>query len=405
MACTRSSSPTPNPIGFKLKVDEIKLSLNEKDPQVTYLAGDFYYPTVTITTGNKIDLSIRNATGVAVSSDLQYAFVGDWYVPRMYYQDYESAFLIEEKVSVGSKVGIVFDPFKLGTFNAPNGIAPGTIMAATSPIPMSFLEDVVLDATGKKLYANFRGAGNVAGVRRRQDDDAGLQQQPELRRPHQVEQDRPRPSLGRLRLGRAGREEPPDPTKPPNPYSNPGRPVQDDPRRINLQAIDLPSHTRGLSIQTPPVLTLLNPGGEVDTDLADASTLKFEWEVEYELLGGNPNNLWTTRLYVSSQAPGAGLWPDDPYRDRPEEGLLSNLYSAPEPGRRQGPQPGPHHHRADRPEDRQALPRHRHRRRWLVQPAELEGGGRFGQPEAHHRRDRRAGAQGAHRRPDLPLGR
>jgi large repetitive protein len=123
--------------------------------------------------------------------------------------------------------------------------------------------------------------------------------------------------------------EPHDPNKPPNPYTNPGRPVDDDPLRINLQPIDIRTHTRGLSIQTPPVLELIRPSGEVDTDAEGSDTLKFEWEVDYDLLGGNTNDRFTTKLYVSALAPGAGLWPDDDWRERPEDGLLSVLYVDP----------------------------------------------------------------------------
>jgi hypothetical protein len=36
------------------------------------------------------------------------------------------------------------------------------IIAATTPIPLSFLEDVELNSAGTKLYANFRGAGTMA---------------------------------------------------------------------------------------------------------------------------------------------------------------------------------------------------------------------------------------------------
>ena len=108
-----------NPLSFDLDLAQIDLRLNKNadgssnEPHLHVLAGDFYYPTVTITRGNRIDLNIRNATGVAVSADLQYAFVADWYVPRMYYMNSMDAVLLEEKISVGSKVGFVYDPFNL----------------------------------------------------------------------------------------------------------------------------------------------------------------------------------------------------------------------------------------------------------------------------------------------------
>src|SRR3546814_20174269 len=38
------------------------------------------------------------------------------------------------------------------------------ILGSTSPIPMAFLEDLELDVTGQKLYANYRGAGNIVVI-------------------------------------------------------------------------------------------------------------------------------------------------------------------------------------------------------------------------------------------------
>src|SRR3546814_11736059 len=38
------------------------------------------------------------------------------------------------------------------------------ILGSTSPIPMAFLEDLEIDVTGKKLYANYRGAGNIVVI-------------------------------------------------------------------------------------------------------------------------------------------------------------------------------------------------------------------------------------------------
>ena len=327
--------------GFDVDVSQISLKLNKAEPGIRILSGDQWYPTVTINTGNRIDVNVRNATGVAVSSDLQYAFVGDWYVPRMYYfgGDYTTAFLIEEKAAVGSKVGIVFDPFKLGIFDTPTGVTPGKIMASTSPIPMSFLEDVVLDASGQKLYAGFRGAGNIAV--------------------YDVDKMTARASrndldyAGAITWDRYGLDHPwadyaegvpaetgsVDPNKPPNPYTNAGRPVAEHVKRINMQPIDIPTHTRGLSLQSAPVLTLLAPSGEVDTDNSGELPLKFEWEIDYDLLGGNASDIWRSRIYVSGLAPGAGLWPDDPFRDRPKEGLLSNLYDEPDLGPDEDPNP------------------------------------------------------------------
>ena len=195
------------PAGFDVDVKQLNLKLNAKEPSVTTLAsGDWYYPSVTITGGNRIDLNIRNATGIAISSDLQWAFVGDWYVPRMYYHggDYQTALMIEEKVSVGSKVGVIFNPFGLAGFNAPVGVDRG---------PAGGLDDADPDELPRGCRARRQRPQAVRGLprrrqhrglRRQQDDDAGLALGPQLRRCDQVEPDLARPPVGRLRRRRAG---------------------------------------------------------------------------------------------------------------------------------------------------------------------------------------------------------
>ncbi|MDH4072768.1 MAG: Ig-like domain-containing protein, partial [Gammaproteobacteria bacterium] len=52
----------------------------------------------------------------------------------------------------GSKIGIVKDPF------GPNP----RLLGATTPIPMAFLDELAIDSTGTKLYANFERIGNIA---------------------------------------------------------------------------------------------------------------------------------------------------------------------------------------------------------------------------------------------------
>lgn len=133
-----------NPLAFAASVGTIDLKLNEK--RIGFLS--------TFSYGQRFDLDIRNAAGVAVSSDLSYAFVGDWYLALCIVGSNATSTMmeLEETHDVGSKIGIIKDPF---------GASP-KIIAATTPIPLSFLEDVELNSAGTKLYANFRGAGTMA---------------------------------------------------------------------------------------------------------------------------------------------------------------------------------------------------------------------------------------------------
>src|SRR5690606_33543615 len=99
------------PASFSATVETIGLTINEEPIGIRRLGGDAYFPALTTRTGQVFELDIRNASGVAVTPDLEYAFVGDWYIPRLYYMNPDIALEIEELHEVGSKVAIVKDPF------------------------------------------------------------------------------------------------------------------------------------------------------------------------------------------------------------------------------------------------------------------------------------------------------
>src|SRR5690606_38157250 len=122
---------------FAAQVQTISMKLNERE--IGFLGTAGY--------GQRFDLDIRTATGIAVTENLEYAFVGDWHLSRVIGSGATAAMVeLEETHDVGSKIGIIKDPF---------GPAP-KLIAATTPIPMAFLEDLELDSSGKRLYANFR---------------------------------------------------------------------------------------------------------------------------------------------------------------------------------------------------------------------------------------------------------
>ena len=79
------------------------------------------------------------------------------------------AILLEEKISVGSKVGFVYDPFNLKAtkgWNVPSQVKSGEILAATSPIPMTFLEDVELDSAQTNGFDSSASACTGAATTR-----------------------------------------------------------------------------------------------------------------------------------------------------------------------------------------------------------------------------------------------
>ncbi|MFH1842062.1 MAG: Ig-like domain-containing protein, partial [bacterium] len=135
-----------DPRHFEAQVSTIDLHINEFDIGTRSYHGYGWY-------GQYFDLDIWNAWDVAITSDLEYAFVGDWHVPEsIRLSNYSYGIDLMKQHGVGSKIGVVKDPF------GPNP----KLLASTTPIPMTMLEDLEIDALGQKLYANFRGAGNIA---------------------------------------------------------------------------------------------------------------------------------------------------------------------------------------------------------------------------------------------------
>jgi len=136
-----------NPRSFAAKVNTISLQRNAAPIGVRIGP----YGLIAGTYGQVFDLNIRNASDVAVTDDLQYAFVGDFSIPTNERLAEWLAQQIEIRHKLGSKIGVVKDPF---------GDHP-TLLASSFPIPHGFLKDVEIDSSGTKLYANYSGAGNI----------------------------------------------------------------------------------------------------------------------------------------------------------------------------------------------------------------------------------------------------
>ncbi len=305
----------PDPLNFKADVKEISLKLNSDEVGIRYIGtgtGDAYFPTFTSRTGQYWDLDIRNASSVVVSPNLDYAFVADWYVPRLYYVGNPYlAVEIEDLHGVGSKIGIVRNPFGDPEFE---GSEKDTeIIAATTPIPMSFLEDIVLDPTGKKLYAHFRTAGTVAVY-----DTDKMIARAETKPAHVFD-------FG----AKDWHTTPLDGLDQDAHYGN----------KFNLRAIDVSRAGHSLALQSASVLELIAPTGSIDTDDTSEAPITFEWRVDTDLYTVDPAKI-TTKLYISALAPGDGLWPDDDWRERRTAAGIVDLDKPPSISESDDPNPG-----------------------------------------------------------------
>ena len=208
---------------------------------------------------------------MAILPDLSYAFVLDWNVP-MSVGSNSPATMIEymDKHEVGSKVGIVKDPF--GLAGTPQ------IVAATTPIPMSFATEIQLSSDNKKLYASYRGAGDILVFDVDNLKIKAAAASADL--------------LRRLPIDNLGPSDP-----------RPDLPV-------NFPGIAASAGMRGLAIQPYDPLKLISPQ---DTRDLQAGPVTFRWEVDTDQLG---TTNYQVQVFVSALPPGQGLWPDDASRPR-----------------------------------------------------------------------------------------
>ena len=260
-------------IGITVKTIGLGVNLEIVDVRLVGTPGPNGFDTSQFTqraTHQGFDLDIRNATGVAILADLTYAFVADYYLPRIYYDDAQRAFDIESLHKTGSKIGIIKDPF---------GPKP-ELVASTTPIPSAYIDELVLSRDGTKLYANYRLTGNILVF-----DVKAITKFLNEAIPATLTELKRFP----IDSGRVGS---------PN---------------LNKPAIDVPKFERGLALQQISAITLEGPTGEHDVDSAAAADLEFTWKVDVALLG---INFFKSNLYVSAENAGTGLWPDDPITPR-----------------------------------------------------------------------------------------
>ncbi|HNL90093.1 MAG TPA: Ig-like domain-containing protein, partial [Nitrospira sp.] len=115
------------------------------------------------------DLDIRNASAVAITEDLKYAFVTDWFVPGFPNRWTPTISEIESLRRSGSKIGIIENPFGIkdlfaadypqalsDTMNSPR------LIASTTPIFSGFADSIALSSNGRELLVGYRGSRAVA---------------------------------------------------------------------------------------------------------------------------------------------------------------------------------------------------------------------------------------------------
>ena len=226
---------------------------------------------------------------------MTFAFVADYGLPRSYYEDPVLAYNDEVLHDTGSKITIIEDPFGL------NGGAK--VLGATVPIPDAFFTDVTIDAAGQKLYVLAPGANTIIVY-----DLKKLEAQ----------------ALAPTDFGLS--------------FNTHVYPL--DPDAIGLNGIlgfgtltdpgiNIDRSARGVSLDNVSTLTLNGPTTTVDVSSATPQPLVFDWTINETLLGSsNADPSDTGWLYISAEAPGQGLWPNDPARARPaitNSGDLSTL--------------------------------------------------------------------------------
>ncbi len=227
--------------------------------------------TLSTNVQQRYQLSIKNPVDVAITPNLEWAFVLDWYVPLTIGSGAQSS-MIEymDTHDTGSKVGVVKDPF--GLRGTPQ------LLAATSPIPLALATEIELSSDNKKLYTNYRLAGDILVF-----DVDKLTQKAELV---------PRDQLTRRPIDNLGSADPrPDIV-------------------VNFPGIAVSNRSWGLAVQPYDPLTLISP--QDSRDLQNGP-LTFKWDVDTDQLG---TTNYKVQVFVSTLPPGQGLWPDDAPRPR-----------------------------------------------------------------------------------------
>ena len=241
------------------------------------IAGSQYY-----------DLNNHDSTGVAVTGDLQFAFVADYGLTAAFTNDENNDAVVAYNIDVlhdtGSKITVIQDPF--GRDGAPK------VLGSTTPIPTAFFTDLVIDAAGAKLYALAPGTNTIIVYDLKKLEAQAQNPVNQLNisiNPHVVPLDPDLQGFGGTTFGYT--------------LTDPG--------------ISIDGGGRGLSVDDTATLVLNGPTSHLDLNSDHPEPLVFDWTINEQLLGStNDNPADTGWLYVSAEIPGQGLWPNDPGRTR-----------------------------------------------------------------------------------------
>ena len=203
------------------------------------------------------------------------------------------------------------DRFRVTIIKDPFGPEPKQL-ASTTPIPLGFGTHLELSSDNKKLYASYRGAGDILvfdvqnlitrvdKLKALPDSDTYTNEATADKKPLFLLERYPIDGL---------------PTKL-NPIT--GLPISDSvfaavaPYPVNLPGIQVGPSARGLAVQPNDPLTLIAPIATENVNAAGAN-LTFKWKIDASLLG---TSNYTAKLFLSTLPPGQGLWPSDPPSDR-----------------------------------------------------------------------------------------
>ena len=248
------------------------------------------------------DLDIRNPSTLAIAPDLSYAFVGDYAMSRYFTLPSGLAYEVEIRHDLGSKVGLVRNPFGMDVSEwDTRGIefkyGSAEHVGSTTPIPDQYMVDVALRPDGTQLFASFRAAGGVSSynvdalVRAAEarnfgglSFDGGTDLEAGSHRKFPVDQ------VGNTNFGLT---------------ANPA---------VVAAPYDVIPFGIGLDVQNDTGIKLLQPGSPIALYGENAAPLIFEAQLDPSKLG---QQNWLADLYVSTQPAGFGLFPGDSYRTRP----------------------------------------------------------------------------------------
>ncbi|MGX9354809.1 putative Ig domain-containing protein [Roseobacteraceae bacterium S113] len=290
------------------------LDINKGGIGVLYDGIVLPYPPILIDdyrplSSQKYDLNINNAVGIEIAPDLSYAFVADYDLSRYFtFNDSRLAYEIEQRHFTGNNIGLIRNPFDMDEaewqkLQVEYEFGRAGHVGSTTPVPNQFLTDIALRPDGTQLLANYKISGtlvtfNVDKLIRA--SDLGVN-------------GASGPAILNGRPGTRGNNEKPVDLERGN-FSSDGAIIRDE---VFGDPLNIVRWGRGLDIQAEAGLELIRPAGIVDLRGEGAEKPVFEVHLDPEQIGLKEYEL---DFFLSTQPPGQGLFPGDPFRVRNDLG-------------------------------------------------------------------------------------